>query len=199
MHRAGTTPAQGSLRKWVDAMFRNVLVGVKGSASADQALRQAVEIATAGGGRLGLLSVAPPVGAWCSTPPFGLPYSRTQIEAELEAEARRDLERAEQTVPADVPVTKLLAHGRPADVFVTHALGGRWDLIVVGQRPRSLSWPLGRRLGERLVRSSPIPVLVVRDDPTPATAPTEPARLCPPEATSPTRIRRPSTHTAPQS
>jgi nucleotide-binding universal stress UspA family protein len=169
-------------------MFRNILVGIDGSRSSQQALRHSVDIATATRGRLGLLSVAPRVAAWYLAAPFAVPFSRSQMDAELEAEAERNLERAAEAVPCDVPVTKLLARGRPAEVVLTHALDGSWDLIVIGHRPGLLPWPPGQRVGARLMRSSPVPVLIVRAEPTTSTVPAAPRAPAQAKATSPTRI-----------
>jgi nucleotide-binding universal stress UspA family protein len=184
-----------------EAVFRNILVGVDRSAGADRALRHAIDLAEANRGRLGLLCVAPRLVIWASIAPFGLPVSRTQMDAELVAEACRDLDRAEHAVPADVPVTKLLARGRPVEAFVTNVLGGCWDLIVIGDRRWSLSWPAGRHFGERLIRSSPVPVLVVGHEPEPA-APREALqasalRLA--DVNGPARAYQPPSRPAPQS
>jgi nucleotide-binding universal stress UspA family protein len=140
-------------------VFRNILVEIDGSAGSEQALRQAIDLADATRGRLGLLSVAPRLCAWYAGAPFAPPVSREQVDAELVAEAKRDLEAAAAQVPADVPVTKLFARGKPADALVTQALEGMWDLIVIGHRPG------------RLVRSSPVPVLIVGQTGTRSTAP----------------------------
>lgn len=143
-------------------MFLNVLLGIDGSASAAQALDRAIEIARASRGRIGLLAVAAEPSAWIAMAPFALAISRTRLRAELEAEALRQVDEAERAVPADVPVTKLLAHGRAADALLTYALDGPWDLIVVGDR-----WPLRR------LRKSPVPVLVVRSGSEVLAAPAE--------------------------
>lgn len=149
-------------------MFRNVLLGTDGSASAAQALDRAVEIASASRGRIGILAVAGEPSACMALAPFALAICCDRLRAELEAEAQRHIDDAERAVPADVPVTKLLAHGRPADALLTRALEGPWDLIVVGE-----SWPLRRRAGARLLRTSPVPVLVVRGGSEAITAPAE--------------------------
>jgi nucleotide-binding universal stress UspA family protein len=131
-------------------VFRNVLMGVDGSAGAMEALARAVELAQASHGRRGLLAAIATPSPWLSMPPFAHPVSRAQFAAELEAEAQRHVERAEQTVPADVPVTKLLARGRLADALLHEARHGAWGLIVVGHR-----------VSARLLRRSLVPVLVV--------------------------------------
>jgi len=120
------------------------------------------------------------------------------MDAELEAWAQRHLDRAEHAVPRDVPVTKLLARGRPAPAFIAHALGGAWDLIVIGRRRRSVPWPAAFRLEERLVRSSPVPVLIVGDDPAISGAPARPVDSRLVQGSGSGRIYRSPSHPAPQ-
>jgi nucleotide-binding universal stress UspA family protein len=157
-------------------VFRNVLVGIDGSASATQALGRAIEIARASGGRLGLLSVAlrPSLGISLQRPPFVLPITTPQLAAQLQIHAQGHLDQADRTVPADVPVTKLVSRGSVADALLEHTRNGPWDLIVIGHRNSADHWPLRRGVGNRLLRASPVPVLVVRNASTPA--PTPPRR-----------------------
>ncbi len=154
-------------------MFRNLLVGIDGSASATQALAQAIDMARASRGRLGLVSVAarPSRGSRIALPPFALPISPPQLAAQLQADAQRHLDKAEPTVPADVPVTKLLSRGSVADALLEHTRDGPWDLIVLGQRSCADLGPLRRGVGMRLLRASPVPVLVVRSASEPPLAP----------------------------
>jgi nucleotide-binding universal stress UspA family protein len=153
-------------------MFHNVLLGIDGSASAAQALDRAIEIARASRGRIGLLSAVAEPSAWIALAPFALSVSRAGLRADLEAEAQRHIDEAERAVPLDVPVTKLLTRGRAADALLTQALDGPWDLIVVGA-----GGPLGRRAGGRLIRKSPVPVLVVQAGPGLIAAPAATRRL----------------------
>ena len=146
-------------------MFRNVLVGVDGSASAAQALGEAIDIARASGGRIGLLGVAGTPSPWIALTPFALPVSRSDVAAQLDAETQRHVDEAERCVPADVPVTKLLAHGSAAKALLAQVDGGRWDLVVVGHRTDRDRRPLRRGVGDWLLRRSPVPVLVIRSAP----------------------------------
>jgi nucleotide-binding universal stress UspA family protein len=153
-------------------MFCNVLVGIDGSASAMQALAQAIEMARASGSRLGLLSVAtrPSLGSRISLPPFALPISPPQLAAQLQADAQRHLDKAERMVPADVPVTKLLSlsRGSVSDAVLEHTRHGPWDLIVLSNRSAADRWPLRRGVGTRLLRAASVPVLVVPNASEPA-------------------------------
>ena len=151
-------------------MFRNILVGLDGSASAARALAEAIDITRASGGRLGLLGVAPLPSHWVSVTPFAMPVSTTDLAAQLDAETLRHVEEADRTIPADVPVTKLLAHGSPAKALLAHAESGRWDLVMVGHRAWSDRRRMRRGVGDWLLHRSPVPVLVVRSAPEPAAA-----------------------------
>ena len=143
-------------------MFHRILVGVDGSMLAREALARAVELAEAGHGRLGLLSSAPGAPALASAGPVALPLSRDRLEQDLLRWAERNVEEAARLVPEQIPITKLVARGRPGAALLREARTGCWDLVVVGQshrRRRLLS-----SVGERLNRRSGVPVLVVHED-----------------------------------
>jgi nucleotide-binding universal stress UspA family protein len=75
------------------------------------------------------------------------------------------MDEAERTVPADVPVTKLMAHGSAAKALLAHATAGRWDLVMVGHRAGGDRRRLRRGVGDWLLHRSPVPVLVIRSAP----------------------------------
>jgi nucleotide-binding universal stress UspA family protein len=145
-------------------MFHRILVGVDDTPASRAALRQAIELVDAGHGRLGLLSSAPRptmVGA----APTIMPITRAELAQELVDWAQHNLAAAEEMVPQEVPVTKLLAHGSPWRALLREARSGNWDLVVVGQTHRPWWPPFLARVGERLNRRSPTPVLVVHEEP----------------------------------
>jgi nucleotide-binding universal stress UspA family protein len=145
-------------------MFHRILVGIDDSPASRAALDRAIELVDAGHGRLGLLSSAPRptmVGA----APTMLPISRDELERELVDWAERNLCAAQQAVPEEIPVTKLVRRGSPWRALLAEARGGCWDLIVVGQADRRWWPPFLARVGERLNRRSPTPVLVVHEEP----------------------------------
>jgi nucleotide-binding universal stress UspA family protein len=154
-------------------VFHRILVGVDDTPAARLALERAVELAESGHGRIGLLVSAPePSGAiWAS--PICIPQSRAGMCQELERWACNTMEAATRAVPSEIPVTKLVTYGDPADALRREAAGGCWDLVVVGQAACRHGLPFRRPVGERLGTIA-TPVLVVREQPEPETG-TRPA------------------------
>ena len=145
-------------------MFHRILVGVDDSPASKEALERAVELVQAGHGRLGLLSSAPGPPALASVGPAVLPVSRAQLEQQLIEWAQRNVEAAAKLVPEEIPLTKIVARGSPGRALLREARTGVWDLVIVGQAHR-VHRPFLERVGERLNRRSPTPVLVVHEEP----------------------------------
>jgi nucleotide-binding universal stress UspA family protein len=116
-------------------MFSSIVVGSDGSDTANQAVRQAVELARAVGASLELVSAYEPVSEqrlaeerraapadvqWAIGP-------REEVDATLEAAATvaRD---------ASVPVAVYAREGDPADAILDVAEEQKADLIVVGNK-----------------------------------------------------------------
>jgi nucleotide-binding universal stress UspA family protein len=151
-------------------VFHRILVGVDDTPAARLALERAVELAESGHGRIGLLVSAPePSGAiWAS--PICIPQSRAGMCEQLEHWACSTIEAATREVPSEIPVTKLVTHGDPAEALRREAASGCWDLIVVGQAACRHGLPFRRPVGERLGTVA-TPVLVVREPPEPESEP----------------------------
>jgi nucleotide-binding universal stress UspA family protein len=139
-------------------MFRNILVAVDGSVHADEALRQAIDLAESEHATLTLLTAAAP------PPPFavfaGAPIPDTRAEAE------DILDRALTTVPPDIPVTTIVTAEpiRPALIHQIH--DGRHDLVVMGSRGRGAlrAVALGS-VSHYALHHSHVPVLIIHTDP----------------------------------
>lgn len=145
-------------------MFHRILVGIDDSPAAQAALERAVELVEAGHGRLGLLSSAPGPPPIPAAGPVMLPVSRPQLERELIEWAERNIEAAAARVPEEIPITKIVTRGSPGRALLREARGGFWDLVIVGQAHHKRR-PLLERVGERLNRNCPTPVLVVHEEP----------------------------------
>ena len=130
----------------------------------EAALQRAVELVEAGHGRLGLLCSAPGPPPLASFGPAVLPVTRAQLEEQLVEWAQRNVEDAAKLVPEEIPVTKIVAHGSPGRALLRETSSGLWDLVIVGQAHRNHR-PLLERVGDRLIRRSDTPVLVVHEEP----------------------------------
>jgi nucleotide-binding universal stress UspA family protein len=118
-----------------EAMFKSIVVGTDGSDTANQAVRQAVDVARALGAKLELVSAYEPVPAqrlseerrqapedlqWAINP-------REDVDATLEAAAKIGRE-------AGLEVDVYPRQGDPADAILDIAEEREADLIVVGNK-----------------------------------------------------------------
>lgn len=139
-------------------MFRSILVAVDGSRAATKALEEAVDLARSEGARLTLISVAElPRWRFCGFP-LAVPFPD---EAQLVREAERIVERAEERVPEDVPVSTVVRRGPVAKAILNRIETGEHDLVVVGSRGLGPTGSLILGSVSRAVLArSPVPVLV---------------------------------------
>lgn len=139
------------------ATYRSILVAVDGSRSSLAALRHAVGLARGHHARLSVVAVAPAhptmtqtmaaMSGWAPEPP--------------ERWMAQELRKAVASLPADQPVTTYLRLGTAAKEIVSVAVEGLHDLIVIGTRGGHPFTSVSRRV----VRHSPIPVVVVQEPP----------------------------------
>jgi nucleotide-binding universal stress UspA family protein len=141
-------------------MFRNILVAVDGSRHAEQALGEAIDLATSGNGRLTILTAIPRPPAWVSTPATAVACA--PLATELERESTEILRNAVNRVPDSVPVTTILTH-EPIRAALLHRIAeGHHDVLVMGTRGRgALSASLLGSVSHYALNHSPIPVLVI--------------------------------------
>jgi len=144
-------------------MFHNLLVAIDGSTHSSAALSEAIDIARQGNANLTLIATVPDPSTWLlggATYSDGIDFEA--IARETDREYNDLLENAVDQVPQDVSVTKVLAHGRPADRILERVDQGRHDLIVMGSRGRGQvrSLILGS-VSHEVLNASPAAVLIV--------------------------------------
>ena len=119
-------------------MFGSIVVGTDGSETANEAVRQATELAKAVGGRVNLVSAFEPVGNQ------RLREERQQVPEDMQwmVHAREDVEAtlseaADQIREAGVEVETFSRQGDPADAILDVAEEKKSDLIIVGNKGMS--------------------------------------------------------------
>ncbi|HEX4009652.1 MAG TPA: universal stress protein [Solirubrobacteraceae bacterium] len=141
-------------------MFRNILVCVDGSAHAERALTEAIDLAEAERSRLTILTAIPHPPYWACTP-----STVTGIQSladDLAREARDALRAAVDRVPASIPVTKILTREPIRDALMERIKSGRHDLVVMGSRGRgALTSSLLGSVSHYALNHSQAPVLIV--------------------------------------
>lgn len=147
-------------------MYRRVLVPLDGSATSTRGVREAIGLARAQGARLRLLNVLDE-RFFVST---GEGYTMSNIDkliAALRAEGQKALDEASkgalrQRIKVDTSLVE--SRGRAvSDVILDEARKWRADLIVMGTHGRrGINRMLLGSDAERVLRSAPVPVLLVR-------------------------------------
>jgi nucleotide-binding universal stress UspA family protein len=142
-------------------MFRRLLVAFDGSPHAQQALTEAVDLAQATRGTLTVMSVAPEPSVWAMSG-YDVPIDVDRVSKEMERQCRSLFDGAVDSVPADLPVKKILKRGSAGWRIVDEANTGDHDLVVMGSRGRGeLRSLLLGSVSHRVLEGSRVPVLVV--------------------------------------
>jgi len=150
--------APSGYRDQADRGIAAVVVGFDGSAESRLALEAGCELARARGATLKLVSVAkpPPTLVGKGGPDEGW----RALKAEIERQARAQLEEARDSVPDDVAVEPTLVVGDPAE-GLADAAAAPGSIVVLGSRGYG---PLRRVLlgsvSRALARSAPAPLVV---------------------------------------
>src|SRR5690349_20993544 len=141
-------------------MFRNILVAVDGSADAEEALTQAIDLAESEHTRLTLIAGVPRLPAIAY---FGV---SGEAVAEFEASARSSAEavltRARDRVPNDVSVTTILTDKPIRVALIEQIKRGEHDLIAMGSRGRgAMRAALLGSVSHYVLDHSSVPILIV--------------------------------------
>jgi nucleotide-binding universal stress UspA family protein len=141
-------------------MFRNILVCVDGSAHAERALSEAIDLATAERARLTILTAIPRPPYWACNP-----VTAAGIEPlvnDLANEAKATLKAAVDRVPEEIPVTTVLTREPIREALMKRIRSGEHDLVVMGSRGRgALSASLLGSVSHYALNHSQVPVLIV--------------------------------------
>jgi nucleotide-binding universal stress UspA family protein len=143
-------------------MFQNILVAIDGSPDSEEALSQAIDLASTQHARLTIFSAAliPPSTAYMG--------GGAAIAATVAAEAPHDTEKllraAVERVPEGVSVSTVQSGDPVRASLLKQVQAGGHDLVVMGSRGRgSVRSALLGSVSHHLLHHSPVPVLIVHD------------------------------------
>jgi nucleotide-binding universal stress UspA family protein len=141
-------------------MFRSILVAIDGSADADRALAEAIDLAQSEHARLTLFTAVamPPVEAYWG----GGGAAAAQLAQDSETEAATILRRATEGVPDDVSVSTVLSREPVRPALIEQVECGAHDLVVMGSRGRgAVRAALLGSVSHYVLHHAPVPVMIV--------------------------------------
>jgi len=142
-------------------MAKRILVPLDGSDSAEAAAALAADLARGSGGEVRLLHVQPVPEHRVTDTGRVVAYADQEMER-LDAEGRDYLESVEARL-GPVPAESVVRFGEPDREILVEADAYGADLIVLTTPRRGwLERFTGRGLGEKLLHTSPVPVVLVR-------------------------------------
>jgi len=145
-------------------MFRNILVAIDGSADAEAALTQALDLAESEHARLTLFSgvVTPPAAAY-----FGAGGAEAEkLARDAVVETETILREAVRRVPDGVSVSTVQSSEPAGPALIHQVERGHHDLVVMGSRGRgALRSALLGSVSHHLLHHSRVPLLIVHADP----------------------------------
>jgi nucleotide-binding universal stress UspA family protein len=140
-------------------VFKSILVAVDGSADAEEALTQAIDLAESERARLTLITG---VSQLPTTAYLAAGEGTAEFRANAQAEAEATLRRARKRVPKGIHVTAVLSEEPIRGALIRQIRAGSHDLVVMGSRGRGAvrAAVLGS-VSHYVLHHSSVPVLIV--------------------------------------
>ena len=152
-------------------MFRKILVAVDGSAHADAALAQAIDLAESEHAELTVMTAVTAIPATSYAAPSAVMPGL--LEA-VQADAAAILRAARDEVPGDLPVRAVLSERPVRDALIREIDEGGHDLVVMGSRGRgAVRSALLGSVSHYVLHHSRVPVLIVHAESAPRIEPAE--------------------------
>lgn len=140
-------------------MYDDICLPTDGSAGMDRVIEHAVSLARTHDATIHAVYVV----NTASLSNLPLEASMDAVSQSLHEEGAAAIQEVERLVPDDVALETTTVEGSPAREIVDHATRSGCDIVVMGTHGRSgVDRLLLGSVAERVVRSSPIPVLSVR-------------------------------------
>ena len=143
--------------------LKNILVATDFGEAADMALSYGRELARTFGARLHVVHVVQDLGVHLGAPEYSASVGRLQMEVEESARNRANALISDEDRQALRAQAGVLTHPSAAQAIVAYARDEQINLIVLGTHGRKA---VGRLMmgsvAERVTRTAPCPVLVVR-------------------------------------
>ncbi len=151
--------------------YKRIVVALDGSELAERALDEAVPLAREAGGEVVLVGVLDLTAGMYDV--YAEAFNPADLRAQLERFLEAALDRAKERVDAaGVPARRFLRVGVPHEEIAALAREENADLLVMTTHGRKgISHLLLGSVTERVIRTAPCPVLVVRPAAQPKEAP----------------------------
>lgn len=143
--------------------FHDLLVAIDGSPGSDLALAAAISAAQRDHARITLLTVVPDVLSETTRWGGATALPTPQLQETADKGGEQLLRDAEHEIPADLPVTLRIRHGKPAAEILAQAAEHDYDAILMGARGRGRVGSLMGSVSQEVLHHAPTRVFVAHE------------------------------------